>query len=144
MVIQPIAFPQKVLFRLIDFEHFNFWMIWAAVFQNLENLENIEPGLNGLFVPWNKMALATEFIFNAVLLFIFYLLSIVVAENVQFIDLFLFGGSSYFVKVNVDHFVSKVFNIDFGKNNFVNFFCPLWVFYVDNSKQGVGAAIQNF
>ena len=115
-----------------------------TVFQNLENLENIEPGLNGLFVPWNKMALATEFIFNAVLLFIFYLLSIVVAENVQFIDLFLFGGSSYFVKVNVDHFVSKVFNIDFGKNNFVNFFCPLWVFYVDNSKQGVGAAIQNF
>ena len=119
-------------------------MIWAAVFQNLENLENIEPSLNSLFVPWNKMALATEFIFNAVLLLIFYLLSIVVAENVQFIDLFLFGGSSYFVKVNVDHFVSKVFNIDFGKNDFMNFFGPLWVFYVNNSKQGVGAAVQNF
>lgn len=72
-------------------------MVWTTIFQNLENLENIESGLYGLFIPRNEITLSTEFIFNAVLLFIFHLLSKVVAENVQFINFFLFGRSSDFI-----------------------------------------------
>ena len=143
IIVKPIVFPQKIFFRPIYLEYLNLWMLRAAIFQNLQYLEYIEPSINGLFVARDQVAFAAELIFYAVLLLVFYGFVVMITENVEFVYFFLFGWATDFVEVDVYHFWSEVFDIDFVEDDLVDFFCAVCVFDVNNGKQSIGASSQN-
>ena len=118
-------------------------MIWATCLEDLQNLENVEASLNGLFVSGDQVAFAAEFVFDALLFLLLDWLVEVVADDVVFIDPFLFVWASNFEQVDVHHVVLQVLNINFIQDDIMNFFCFFFIFYVDYGQKNVGARIKD-
>ena len=119
-------------------------MIWATCLEDLQNLENVEASLNGLFVSGDQVTLTAEFVFDALLFLLLDWLVEVVADDVVFIDPFLFVWASNFEQVDVHHVVLQVLNINFIQDDIMNFFCFFFILDINDSQKNVGARIKDF